>query len=348
MTSTSAAIDKTAKVVVTGASGYIASTLLDLLFKRGYTNVHGSVRCLSDQRKIGHLRELFPQLQLFEGDLTAEGSFDKGFEGATYVFHMASPVLMQSTDPQREIVDPAVNGTLNVLKAAEKTRTVKRVVMTSSIVAIAPSRNPQRAGYILSESDWNTDATLETPYALSKTLAEKAAWKFINENHARGGNLELVTINPAIVIGPTVSSRTDQSMLTVFLGVLNGQYAESGVPYFNSGVVDVRDVALAHILALENPKAHGRYLLSSETALDFLDQARILQREAEFKDYIFPTKRQKELPGTYRASNAKAKEELGIKFIEPRQSLIDAARRAIELGLLPPASTLRNRPLQQN
>jgi len=107
------------KVAVTGASGYIAGPIINLLFERGY-QVKASVRSLSDPTKTSHLKTLFPSLQLFEADLLKEGSFDEAFKDCDFVIHTASPFQLQVSDPQKDLVDPALKGTLNVLNAVKK------------------------------------------------------------------------------------------------------------------------------------------------------------------------------------------------------------------------------------
>ncbi|KAI3498131.1 hypothetical protein L1887_33900 [Cichorium endivia] len=245
-------------VCVTGASGYIASWLVKFLLQRGYT-VHATVRSLHDPKKTEHLLALDgakERLSLFEATLTEEGSFESAINGCECVFHTASPVIFSVSDPQAQLLDPAVKGTLNVLKSAAKVPSIKRVILTSSIAAVIFSVKPPEFNVMVDEtwfSDPQTCKQKEAWYALSKTLAEDAAVKFCKEN-----DLELVVINPGFVIGPVLQP-TINITSKGFLGLI-----ETGKEVFPDGVyrlVDVRDVANAHILAFENSEANGRYCM---------------------------------------------------------------------------------------
>lgn len=242
-------------VLVTGASGFIAGSVVRLLQDRGYT-VRGTVRSLRDQSRVGHLKELFPDLQLYEADLLTEGTFDEAAKGADYVMHTASPFQLTVSDPQRDLIDPALQGTLNVLRAAARSGTVKRVVVTSSCAAVASQAVPPDdkvlldsslacwlvfegwtqpadvdgtcAQQVWTEEDWNTDSTLENaPYRLSKSLAEKAAWDFVNEGEGKG-KFDLAVVNPSFVLGPPLSARTDGESVRAIKGFLSGAFKEQG------------------------------------------------------------------------------------------------------------------------
>ncbi|KAJ0980955.1 hypothetical protein J5N97_009210 [Dioscorea zingiberensis] len=233
-------------VCVTGASGYIASWLVKLLLDRGYT-VKATVRDLGDPKKTEHLRTLAgasERLQLFKANLLEEGSFDVVVNGCECVFHTASPFYYSFEDPQADLIDPAVKGTLNVLGSCAKISSIKRVVVTSSM-AVVLHTDRSRTPDVLS---W---------YVLSKTLAEECAWKFSKEN-----GIELVTINPAIVIGPLLQPTLNTSCATI-LNLITGS---STYPNATFGWVNVKDVALAHILAYEVPSANGRYCLVERVA----------------------------------------------------------------------------------
>ncbi|KAK6933848.1 NAD-dependent epimerase/dehydratase [Dillenia turbinata] len=252
-----------AKVVaVTGASGYIASWLIKLLLDRGYT-VRASVRDPGDAKKSKHLLELDgaeERLNLFKADLLEEGCFDSLVEGCDGVFHTASPVLLSVSDPQAELIDPAVKGTINVLASCAKAPSIKRVVITSSLSSVFVSRKPLTADVALDES-WFSDPVyceeIKNWYALSKTLAEKAAWEFAKENC-----IDLVVLHPGFVIGPILQPTLNLSM-EMILDIAKGVQPLLGPVY---RFVDVRDVALAHIKAFEIPSASGRYFLAERAA----------------------------------------------------------------------------------
>ncbi|CAI9769732.1 unnamed protein product [Fraxinus pennsylvanica] len=243
-------------VCVTGASGYVASWLVKLLLEHHYT-VRATIRDLGDPRKVAHLKELEgskERLHLFQADLNEDGSFDSAVDGCDGVFHAASPVFSSVTDPQAELVEPAVKGTLNVLRSCRKVSSVKRVVLTSSTAAVMVNKNPPSPDVIIDETYFSDPAICkekELWYPLSKTLAEKAAWKFANENC-----IYLVVMNPCLVLGPLLQPTLNLSS-EIILNLVREGRAESSVNRF----VDVRDVARAHILALENPSASGRYCL---------------------------------------------------------------------------------------
>ncbi|XP_073129249.1 phenylacetaldehyde reductase-like [Henckelia pumila] len=265
-------------VCVTGASGYIASWLVRFLLEAGYT-VNATVRNLNDPKKVEHLKELEganERLHLFEANLVEEGSFDSVLDHCEGVFHTASPVFIQFTNPQTEMIDPAVKGTLNVLRSCKKVTSIRRVVLTSSMTSVMLNTNLLKSDVIVDET-WYSDPVFceETKkwYGLSKTLAEKAAWKFSEEN-----GLELVTLHPGFVIGPYLQpslNLTSEAFLTLI---------KEGNEMLTNGMsryVDVRDVARAHILAFENPSASGRYCLVGRVMRPF-DALKILTR-------IFPS-----------------------------------------------------------
>ncbi|GMP41535.1 hypothetical protein CsSME_00011604 [Camellia sinensis var. sinensis] len=187
---------------VTGASGYIASWLVKLLLLRGYT-VRASVRNPNDPKKTEHLLALDgakERLHFFQADLLEEGSFDPIVDGCEGVFHTASPVHFSVSDPQAELIDPALKGTVNVLRSCAKVPSIKRVVLTSSMAAVMCNQKMLTPGLHMDET-WFSDPLFckesKLWYQLSKTLAEEAAWKFAKEN-----GIDLTVINPGWVIGP--------------------------------------------------------------------------------------------------------------------------------------------------
>jgi len=179
-------------VCVTGASGFVAAHVTRELLERGY-RVRGTVRSLSTPGKYGFLTSLpgaADRLELVSAELLAEGSYDSAVAGCELVIHTASPYVMNVKDPQRDLIDPAVNGTLNVLGSA-KAAGVRRVVLTSSMAAIS---DEPVDGKVFTEDDWNEQSSLErNPYYFSKTVAERAAWKFVEDEHP---GFDLIAINP--------------------------------------------------------------------------------------------------------------------------------------------------------
>ncbi|KAL6327014.1 hypothetical protein AAG906_013181 [Vitis piasezkii] len=248
-------------VSVTGASGFIASWLVKLLLQHRYT-VKATVRDPNDPKKTQHLLSLDgaqERLHLCKADLLEEGSFDSVVDGCDGVFHTASLLHWKPLTP--ELIDPALKGTINVLRSCSKVPSVKRVVVTSSLASVLLTGKPLTPEVLIDES-WFSDPVLckesKQWYVLSKTLAEEAAWKFSKEN-----GIDMVTINPGWVIGPLLQPTLNLSAEQV-LNLINGtlqQNVAQTFPNISSWWVDVRDVANAHIQAYEIPEASGRYCL---------------------------------------------------------------------------------------
>ncbi len=260
-------IDRSKPVLVTGGSGYIASWLVRYLLEDGLT-VHATVRDPDNQKKVGHLlrmgEELPGTLKLFRADLLSDGAFDAPMRDCELVFHTASPFLIRVKDPQKELVDPALQGTRNVLEAVERTGSVKRVVLTTSVAAIyGDNADMAEAGLDqFTEAQWNTTSSLtHQPYSYSKKVAEEEAWKIANAQD----RWDLVCINPALVLGPSLSNASDSTSLTTIKQLVDGSM-KPGAPALTMGIVDVRDVALAHKKAGFTPTAKGRHITVSRTA----------------------------------------------------------------------------------
>ncbi|XP_052199840.1 phenylacetaldehyde reductase-like [Diospyros lotus] len=302
-------------VCVTGASGYIASWLVKLLLQRGYT-VKATVRDPSDAKKVEHLHVLEgakEKLHLFKANLLEEGSFNSAIDDCEGVFHTASPFYHDVKDPQVELIDPALKGTLNVLQACAKTPSVKRVVLTSSMAAVAFNFKPRTPEVVVDES-WFSDVEFckqnKLWYVLSKTLAEEAAWKFVKEK-----GIEMITINPAMVIGPLLQPTLNTSAAAI-LNLINGSETFRNYSY---GWVHVKDVANAHIQAFEIPSANGRYCMV-ETVAHLSETVRIIHEL--FPDLKLPEKCADDKPfmPTFQVCKSKAK-SLGIDFIPTKESI---------------------------
>ncbi|KAI5341943.1 hypothetical protein L3X38_009818 [Prunus dulcis] len=322
-------MNETRKVVcVTGASGFIASWLVKLLLERAYI-VKATVRDPNDPKKTEHLLALEgakERLHLFKADLLEEGSFDDVVDGCEGVFHTASPVILSSTDPQAELIDPAVKGTLNVLKSCVKFATVKRVVLTSSTAAVIFNGRPLTPDVVVDET-WFSDPfvceNLKKWYVLSKTLAEEAAWKF-----AEGNGIDLVTINPSYVIGPLLQPSLN---ITVEM-ILN---FKNDIEDVNSSIYscsDVRDVASAHVQAFEVPSSNGRYCLVGHVT----PMAKVMKILHELHPSLCPPEKYEEAnpsEPTYQVSQEKAK-SLGVNFLPLEVSLRDTVESLKEKGFL--------------
>lgn len=272
---TSSATASPTTVLVTGASGYIAGWLVKYLLDAGHT-VHATVR---NPAKATHLQKLATgskgTLTLFKADLLTPGSFDDAMQGCTLVMHTASPFVLDGfTDAYEALVRPAVEGTRHVLDAVQRTESVKRVVLTSSAASIHGDNNEilHKTGGRFDESDWNTTSTVDhNPYQYSKVAAEREAWKM-----QKGQNRwDLVTINPVMVYGPSLTPASQSASIDTLVQMGDGRL-RTGVPDLSFGVVDVREVARAHVLAGFTPSASGRYILCNKT-LSMLKIAGILR-----------------------------------------------------------------------
>ena len=281
-------IDPKAPVLVTGASGYIGSWIVRTLLEAGCT-VHGTVR--NPQKKTGleHLQTLSDahpgQLKLFKADLLDPGSFDEAMAGCELVMHTASPFLLSGfTDAEEALVRPALEGTRNVLDSVNRTPSVKRVVLTSSVVAIHGDTRDSLdvPDNVFTGEHWNTTSSAEhQPYSYSKTVAEKEAWRYQKAQD----RWDLVTIHPGLVLGPALTKASDSASLSTMKQFTDGTML-FGAPDLTMGVVDVRDVADAHRRAGFTPEAHGRYIVNSQS-LTLLEIGKILRHKfGQF--YPFP------------------------------------------------------------
>ncbi|MFZ6746285.1 NAD-dependent epimerase/dehydratase family protein [Undibacterium sp. JH2W] len=346
---------KKPRVMVTGAAGYLGSWCTALLLEQG-CQVNATVRSLQDHAKLAHLLELqnkFPgQLHLFAADLLKEASFDAAAKDAHVIMHTASPyTLAKVADAKAQILDPAVLGTRNVLGSATRSTTVQKVVLTSSIVAMFGSLREVHAlpAHTLTEQCWNISSNLQDdPYPFSKASAERAAWDI----YAQQSRWQMVTLAPGAIFGPSLSHRSDGESVKMILQFLQGSFA-AGVPALHLGVVDVRDVALAHVRAALQSNVSGRYLLVSRTCR-LLEIARaIVAKHPEFSLHL----PKKEVPKwliwlmgplvglsrSYIRDNVgypvsfdcqRAQTELGIDFRHPEQTLADQVAQLRRDGLV--------------
>ncbi|ESQ28370.1 hypothetical protein EUTSA_v10019826mg [Eutrema salsugineum] len=306
-------------VCVTGASGYIASWIVKLLLLRGYT-VRATVRDPKDQKKTDHLLALDSakeRLKLFKANLLEEGSFDHAIDGCDIVVHTASPVTLTVADPQADMIDPAVKGTLNVLKTCIKVSSVKRVIVTSSMAAVLARGSRFGPNDLVDETTFSDPSFCEKQkkwYALSKTLAEDAAWKF-----AKANGLDLIVMNPGLVVGPILQPSLNFSV-EVVVDLIKGKDPFNSKHY---RFVDVRDVALAHVKALETPSANGRYIIDGP--LVTLSDIEKVLREF-YPDLSIADDKNNEDIGidlvTYKVCVEKVK-SLGIEFTPTETSLRD-------------------------
>ena len=258
------------KVLVTGATGYIGLHCIQQLLDQGYA-VNGSLRSLERKDEIFKSLESHntstEHLKLFSFNLNDDEGWDDGMEGCDYLIHVASPIALERKS-EDFFVKPAVAGVKRALKFAKKHH-IKKVILTSSVAAIFHGIELKE---YYDENDWSDP---ENPsidhYSKSKTLAEKAAWDFIE---AEGKPFEFSVINPALVIGPSLSNDLGESNKAIQM-VATGKMPVA-VP-LQFGYVDVRDVAAAHILAMQKQASDGERFALAEKDMWYEDVAKVLR-----------------------------------------------------------------------
>jgi nucleoside-diphosphate-sugar epimerase len=267
-------------VLVTGGSGFVAGHLVSQLLARGYP-VRASVRDLANAAKVEPLRRLgaaFPgMLQLFEAELTRPHAFDDAMAGCRFAFHVASPFLMpeQIRDARRDVLDPAVLGTRNVIASVNRTPGLERLVLTSTVGAIFGDYVDVHAmaDRTLTERCFNTTSTLENnPYHYAKTVAEREAWSAVRAQD----RWSMTVVNPGLVLGPSLTTASDSGSLFLMNELMSG-YFFYGAPNFSFTFVDVREVATAHIRAAEREPASGRYILARPEMVSFARMSGIIR-----------------------------------------------------------------------
>ena len=332
------------KVLVTGATGYIGLHCIHQLLNQGYA-VNGSVR--SPERKDEIFEALkdhntpTENLSIFTFDLNDDEGWDQGMDGCDYLLHVASPIALENHN-EDFFVKPAVAGVKRAMKFAKK-HNVKKVVLTSSVAAIFETIESKS---YYDESDWaDPDSPAISHYAKSKTLAEKTAWEFVeNEKHP----FELTVINPALVIGPSLSGDLGESNKAIVM-VATGKMPVA-VP-LQFGYVDVRDVATAHILAMQNPASNGERFALAEKDLWYKDVAKVLKSNGFDKAPTFAVpvwlakilaNFSKELKitlpylGRLRSvkNTSKAKDFLGWNPRPAEESIVEIAQQIQDMGLI--------------
>lgn len=338
-------------VVVTGGSGFIASHIIAQLLEQGYA-VRATVRSLSKRSLIEKMLHQagvadLADLELVEADLSHEEPWDDVINGAAYVIHPASPTPTLDFKDEMEMIQPAINGVLFVLRAASRHH-VKRVVLTSAYGAIFAGHRDQKTPF--TEADWSDLSKPNIhPYQKSKTMSERAAWDFIGHDDS---GLELATVNPVGVMGPVLANDYSHSNIQI-KDLLTGKIR--AVPKVDSGYVDVRDVASLHLLAMTRLEAAGqRFLATTGETLSMIEVADILRNAfpayaKEIPTHVIPTaalqvaakfnpmlKMVASVAGTYaQTSNEKAKRLLGWQPRSAKEAIIATAQSMIDLGIVP-------------
>ncbi|MBD3225825.1 MAG: NAD-dependent epimerase/dehydratase family protein [Caldithrix sp.] len=265
-------------IMVTGGTGYLGAWVVNQLLEKGYT-VRLTVRNKTNKDKYALLQKTADAsegiLEIYEADLLDKGSFDEAARGSHAIMHVASPFTLRFKDPVKDLLDPAVQGTQNVLQAASQAGTVRKVVLTSSVAAVhGDAVDLQEKGLsTFTEDHFNeTSSTQHQPYSYSKVMAEKEAWKIYEAQD----QWKLVVINPSFVLGPALSPQSDSESLQFMRDMLSGKF-RMGAPDLKFGFVDVRDVAMAHISALEKDTVQGRHILA-ERVMSVNDLADMIKK----------------------------------------------------------------------
>jgi dihydroflavonol-4-reductase len=270
-------------VLVTGAAGFIATHCVYLLLEAGH-RVRGSVR---RREQSAFLEDLFgaeANLETVQLDLLSDAGWDQAMHGCDYVLHVASPLPAGRPADENDLIRPAREGTLRVLAAAEKAG-VKRVVVTSSTAAVSGGSAGDRE---LTEADWTQIGETTSPYQKSKTLAERAAWEFMQGLEGES-SMEMVTINPSLVIGPVFGGERKNTSNEMINRLMTRQTPGSADLYFNT--VDVRDVAEAHVTAMTHPDAAGKRFIACAELHSMHDFAVLLDAHFGKRGYKVPTRK---------------------------------------------------------
>ena len=335
----------TRTILVSGGSGYIAGFLIRQLVSEGWT-VHATIR---DPAREPALRASLAveddRLLLFAADLSSDAGWADAMDGCTHVAHVASPLPIGQVTDENELVVPAREGALRVLRAAKAAR-VRRFVMTSSIAAIAHGHPVAQRRF--TEADWTRiDGADVTPYIKSKTVAERAARDWMASD---GGDMEYCTVNPSLVIGPVMSADFSGSM-QIIKALIEGTF--KGSPNIGFGVVDVRDVAAMHALLLTTPGMAGERFIASGPFYTIADIARVLRtrlgtdaarvKVRSLPDWLVrlsalvnPMARQvvPELGRVREMDASHAETVLGWRARPVDDTIVDAARSLLDLGLV--------------
>jgi nucleoside-diphosphate-sugar epimerase len=319
------------KVLVTGGSGYLGTRLITALLDEG-REVRATIRSLDAEAGVreavrsGGVRD--SGLELVAADLTSDDGWPAALAGVAEVHHVASPIPSTQPKDADELIVPAREGALRVLRAARDVA-ARRVVLTSSFAAVGYSPKAVRD---YTEADWtDPDTPGLLPYPRSKAIAERAAWDFIE---SEGGDTELVVMNPTFIAGPSLVPSL-RSTMSYFKAIIEGTMPV--LPRQRFGVVDVRDVADAHLKAMATPDAAGkRYLLLADgPTITWLEMAEILRDHlgAAGAHITLTEASGDELP-PLAIHNDRAKRELGWQPRPARATIVETADSLLELGLL--------------
>ncbi|KAH8514940.1 hypothetical protein Peur_046504 [Populus x canadensis] len=312
------------RVCVTGAGGFLGSWLLKVLLSRNYP-VHGTVRDPADE-KYAHWKTIdkaSENLKLFKADLLDYNSLCSAIKGCEGVFHVASPVPSTTVpNPEVELIEPAVKGTLNVLRACDEAK-VKRVVIVSSMVAVCMNPSLPK-GQVMDENWWSDKEYCRATknwYCLSKTEAESEAWEC-----AKRSGLDVVTICPSLILGPILHSAVNASSKVLIKLLKEGH---ESLENKLRNLVDVRDVAEALLLVYEKPEAEGRYIC---TAHEIRTEDLVEKLRNIYPNYNYPKSFTEEEEGINLSSEKL--QRLGWSYRPLEETLIDSVESYQKTGIL--------------
>ena len=333
------------RVLITGISGFLASRIALELQNRNYL-VRGTVRSKKDNKKMMFLKKM-PQpdkIEICEADLLSDKGWDEAMKDCMFVLHVASPFPISSPKNPDDLIKPAVEGTQRVLNAAKKNG-IKKVVITSSTAAII-SADPSKIE--MNEDCWS-DVNVIPVYMKSKNLAEKAAWEFYKKQDP-SSKMEVTVINPGLILGPSLIA-TDFSSGELIRQMLMG--IMPGVPDFMGQIVDVRDVAIAEVNALEKPESNGKRFILVSSGMLMIEVANILREKYGKLGYKIPSNQfwnstvwvasifSQDASDFYpflgihhKWHNEQSQQILGIKYIPAKDSILEMAKSLLEYGIV--------------
>jgi len=337
------------KVLLTGGSGFIAAHIIDVLLEHG----HSVVTTVRSEQKANKIREAHPNIpkdrldfRIVE-DIAQEGAFDEAvkIDGLEAVLHTSSPFHFNVTDTKKDLLDPAIIGTTGILKAIKKNApSVKHVVITSSFASILDaSKGNSWSDHTYSEQDWNPitlEQAVQNPangYRASKTFAEKAAWDFVKNEKP---NFTISTMCPPLVLGPIVHYLNNLDALNTsnqrVRNLITGQCKEE-IPDTGTFIwVDVRDLALAHVKAIEIPEAADKRFFITAGYFSNKEICEIIRKNFPKYENELPAKDVKggDYPeaGLYKYDNSRTINVLGIKFRSLEESIVDLVKSLEAVG----------------
>ncbi|TFY73351.1 hypothetical protein EWM64_g10661 [Hericium alpestre] len=335
------AVSAPAKVLVTGANGFLAVWVVRTLLEQGYS-VRGTVR---SAKKGEHVRALFGsygnklELVVVE-DITKAGAFDEAVKGVDVVEHTASPWRYSASEPNDFII-PAVKGTVGVLESIRKhAPSVKRVIITASMASVLESFGKNDPVIRYDETSWNNSVLVELEknplkllpvqwYCASKMLAEKAAWDFVEE-HKSEINFDLTVLNPPYIYGPVLDEvpspeKLNQSLSELY-NIMIQSDATTPYPEYANGWIDVRDAALAHVLAASTPAAGGnRFIIAAGTYhfQEILDTANAINPPIVRNLVKGTPGTGREVSANWTLDTSKVERVLGIKWRPLQETIAD-------------------------